>query len=454
MKSYFDAVDDLRAEFDTSKAFVTFLHCLHTQGFEVAKKLLPEDHCIDIGELIEIVAPEAFEISSLDVVDIPKSELSRAVQLNNAALKDPEFLDSLIPQTSGQKDLSQQDAEKEIPSTAQLKIKHKLDLDTDDESFGPELLVGKLLRLYCPINNQYHNGRVIDWRSARLVKNPYQYSHQDDFSGKYEIATSEFLVRFPAGMNGRKEDVLTWIVLEEHSCAISVSLIMGLRDKGRGINGWKPAQVVLRTTIELIPVVQRIQLKGNFALIIFFGDDNHLYTDLDDDSVDLFSKKFEQYRISKLNYSPTTSSSYLHSVAEFMDLVMALVRIELEEQRRTYEWHKLIMENYAHPRCFSMRNEYGIPPLQIDELKSDNGVEANKENGDGTLEDDHKSCDVRIMQPNLCPLIQIGLDRQLIWNQITDKRFTLDNAVSLSCSNTKSMSEKIELCLNKDVEFS
>ncbi len=420
----------------------------------MARNLLPVDHCIDIGELIEIVAPEAFEISSLDVVDIPKSELSRAVQLNNAALTDPEFLDSVIPQIApGQKDLSQQDAEKEIPSTVQSKIKDNLHPDTDDESFGPELFVGKLLRLYCPINNQYHNGRVIDWRSARLVKKPHQYSHQDDFSGKYEIATSEFLIRFPAGMNGRKEDVLKWIVLEEHSCAISVSLIMGLRDKGRGINGWRPAQVVLRTTIELIPVVQRIQLEGNFALIIFFGDDNHLYTDLDEDSVDLFSKKFEQYRIGKLNYSPNTSSSYLHSVVEFMDLVMALVRIEIEEQRRVYEWHKLITENYAHPKCFSMRNEYGTPPLHIDGLKFDNSVEAtNKGCDSNTLEDDDQSCDVRITQPNLCPLIQFGLDRQLIWNQITDKRFTLDNAVSLSYSNTKSMREKISLCLNKDVE--
>eukprot|EP00957_Ditylum_brightwellii_P126006 9606767-Ditylum_brightwellii.AAC.1 len=37
----------------------------------------------------------------------------------------------------------------------------------DDEfEFGPSSLVGKPIRLYCPNDNSYHVGRIVDWRAA------------------------------------------------------------------------------------------------------------------------------------------------------------------------------------------------------------------------------------------------------------------------------------------------
>lgn len=100
--------------------------------------------------------------------------------------------------------------------------------------FGPELFIGKICKIYCPNDNSYHSGRIIDWRSAITPgTDPKQLPKL--FCGKGRIASSEFLVRFPAGCNGRKKTVLQWIILEEHSCAVSIDLIHACREKGRGI---------------------------------------------------------------------------------------------------------------------------------------------------------------------------------------------------------------------------
>lgn len=112
--------------------------------------------------------------------------------------------------------------------------------------FGPEFFIGKICKLYCPIDNSYHSGRIIDWRSAILPgTDPKQLPKL--FCGKGRIATSEFLIRFPAGCNGRKVTLLKWIILEEHSCAISMDVIHACKEKGRGIRKFFHSTHTLRT---------------------------------------------------------------------------------------------------------------------------------------------------------------------------------------------------------------
>lgn len=345
--------------------------------------------------------------------------MARAADVHASAMSDPDFI---------------RDALKIKPDTTPPLIGGPGAFD-----FDAEHVLGKVIRIYCPLGNQYHHGRVIDWRSAKPV-DPNKDPDKHDFFGEpnYEILTSEFLVRFAAGVDGRKEEILKWIILEEHCCAVSVAIVMACRDRGRGINGWRPGQLVLRSAMELLPVKDLIIDSCYCGLIIFFGDENHLYTDIDEDAVDFFSPNFEKYRLSKLNASPNTSqSSYMQSTNELIEFSLNLARIEWEEQRRTFEWHKFISEDYAHPRCFSLKSEYSIPPLKID------GMKLSKDFSQITEGDE--SVHVRKIIPNLCPLIQPGLDRQWICGQLPDNSFTLDSISSISCSNGKSLSEKIEL---------
>ena len=156
----------------------------------------------------------------------------------------------------------------------------------------PSFLVGKHIRLYCPVDNCYHIGRILNWRKADIPLSFDSYHNNKNhngrkkkrkkedlhaqrqqehdnyenyhltniqntgelFHGKGDIAASEFLVCFPEGMNGRKKRILQWIILEEHSLAVSISIIWGQLNKTRGLNGWKPAQTLLRTSLELVPV--------------------------------------------------------------------------------------------------------------------------------------------------------------------------------------------------------
>ena len=60
-----------------------------------------------------------------------------------------------------------------------------------------------------------------------------------EYYGIGSLSTTEFLVRFPAGLQGRKKELLRWIMLEEHSLAVGVSLIEGKTSlkKAGGVGG-------------------------------------------------------------------------------------------------------------------------------------------------------------------------------------------------------------------------
>lgn len=140
---------------------------------------------------------------------------------------------------NGQPIFSELDKLEELHAAAMDDSIWREESDRDDKArkvtrFGPEFFIGKIFKIYCPNDNSYHTGRIIDWRSAIPPgTDPKQLPKL--FSGKGRIASSEFLVRFPAGCNGRKVTLLKWIILEEHSCAISTDLIYACREKGRGI---------------------------------------------------------------------------------------------------------------------------------------------------------------------------------------------------------------------------
>lgn len=237
----------------------------------------------------------------------------------------------------------------------------------------PSFLIGKHVRLYCPVDNCYHIGRILDWRRADDLTPPKQQQRHFDptitkkfqlqprFFGTGEIGRSEFFVCFPEGMNGRKKRIYQWIILEEHSLAVSVSIIWGLFNKNRGLNGWRPAQTLARTSLELLPfrdylVEEDDDEDENFMkdigsrndtdnngfidvenakenrtnkmstrkgtkkkspsnteiLVLFFGEESFATLKLYDEMMDFFSPAFQPIRKShfRSGYNPNASSFF------------------------------------------------------------------------------------------------------------------------------------------------
>ena len=76
------------------------------------------------------------------------------------------------------------------------------------------------------------------------------------YYGVGPLSTCEFLVRFPSGPQGLKRELLRWIMLEEHSLTIGVSLIQGKKSKPNGGGGgiWRPATLLARSALELVAI--------------------------------------------------------------------------------------------------------------------------------------------------------------------------------------------------------
>jgi hypothetical protein len=127
------------------------------------------------------------------------------------------------------------------------------------------LLLGKPIRLYCPLDDNYHSGRIVDYRplpqNLHTFPSPRSTSSSSGKKSKQSSPTSasasgssassfpgnksflptddffanqvEFLVRFvPGSDEHRKTLVHRWIRLEEHSLAVGTHLAWGKFNAG------------------------------------------------------------------------------------------------------------------------------------------------------------------------------------------------------------------------------
>jgi len=171
----------------------------------------------------------------------------------------------------------------------------------------PSYLVGMPVRLFNPIDNSYHSGRVLDYKVNAPYKVDQPLSNSKPFA-YYEAASAPdigqltdgkicstlFLVRFRHGVEGRKISVHQWIYLEEHAVTIGGEVCWanvgnhfvdaktrGTRSKctdhgnlnnvGSGahvlksdarlqaqkkeyISQYRPVQILFRSMLEMIPV--------------------------------------------------------------------------------------------------------------------------------------------------------------------------------------------------------
>lgn len=227
---------------------------------------------------------------------------------------------------------------------------------SEDVPLDPTFFVGQPIKLYSPIEDAYHVGRIVDWRSVlsttksggevedkgssspqtgaeedeppkKKTKKPKGKgkSKQDKQANRNEasptttihsssassgankfdsaVGRTQFLVRFRAGIDGRKIPVHQWMFLEEHAVAVGVGLVWAnpsgqTGDKVGTSNGasdntqkasnvkvfakprmhYRPAQVVVRSILEMLPVKKLNTFKEGddlFALAHYFHRDFH-----------------------------------------------------------------------------------------------------------------------------------------------------------------------------------
>lgn len=168
-------------------------------------------------------------------------------------------------------------------------------LHTPRRQLHPSDLVGQPIRLFNPIEDAYHVGRIVDYKTIEEVEmnpslSPNSRSSVESYRFDDAIGRTQYLVRFRAGVDGRKIPVHQWIFLEEHALNVGVALVWG--DTGTAANvkcdntsgcedislHHRPAQVMFRTAIEMIPVKglneSPLSTKTS-ALAYFFGKDFH-----------------------------------------------------------------------------------------------------------------------------------------------------------------------------------
>ena len=462
LEQYFDKVEKDRSNYTCNRAYVMALlekHMrLNPMGNTIGEQQPQSSNGGASGdaaageEVVKLKAP-------------PRSELWYANEVNNQALGKAEVT------TEGSK-------------------KKK-------EDYGAEFLVGKPVRLYNNFDNEYHVGRIVDWRASTVYPPLYDsYSNnaphvsKDDtvqmsdleYYGIGPLSTTEFLVRFPAGLQGRKKELLRWIMLEEHCFAVGISLIEGRRTTyktgGAGggtasVHDWKPAMILARSALELVTVRSFLHedtdgilfatmtaansskskdavgggdssLKGGdrWALAAFFGEtgeEEHALLHLRDEARDLkclTAAPSDNMKVDLLD-DPLPQAP-LASV----DVPLSLALAEHSEQERCQGWSKLILQKSDHKLALVAADEYATQ-LALEENESDvtstsNGSKLSEANG-GMSFDPTKG-----EHSYIRPLVERGMDR--LWlAQLAEKisgasiQLSKDTIMSLKCEKVSSV---------------
>lgn len=238
----------------------------------------------------------------------------------------------------------------------------------DNDTYLVKQLIGKPIRIYDRLSNHYHSGRLVDYRSL------------------LSCGSVEFLVRFPAGKDGRKTSLFYWIVLEEHSLAVESMLVWA--QKGQR---YVPGQYYLRTARELLSVQHLYsQEKGQISYVRGLAKND----DVDHEklgSTEILSSKpqspkkkqrTEQWGLVRLfgneeflflrlseevhRYGDKECARFARS--QDVQILMSLAEVELAEQEDTVQWYSLPSGPQTSTKSLSRVDQQALRPLLIREL--------------------------------------------------------------------------------------
>lgn len=405
LREYFDKVADQKSEFKSSKDFVEDLIRKHVSIQSPGEQ--QNDATGDEG--VGTAASSSIKKKRRKVdasSEPPFSEISRMEELYHAVMDESTW--------KSKDDGCKQEQKEIVPE----KIKAPV---------GRDFLIGKICKIYCSSDNQYHTGRIINWRSALEPGISIEDSNRY-FYGEGEIGCTEFLVRFPAGIDGRKKTLLQWLILEEHSTAISSVVVVALKKKGKGFSGWQYGQLMLRSCIELIPVRRIVSKRDYYGLVSFFDLNTNIYLDLKAEAFSMDCRVVQNIRQG--------------SQDSCWDLFEGYAKIEILEQQRTKRWYRLYLKNPFHEKALTIMDEYSSDYCMDSEEYS---LSEHLTDTEGNL------------MPNLCPCIQKGLDKQLIVSQIGNIK-SFDAVASMKVIKTASAGaialinqtqRKMNMCVRK-----
>ena len=186
------------------------------------------------------------------------------------------------------KQLQQQQKQQRQRRQKRQKVNFRLD---------PAYLVGMPIRLYNPIDNSYHSGRIIDckFNAPHKVDQPISNLKSSENNNPvvpnidelidWKIAKTLYLVRFREGVDGRNIAVHEWIYLEEHAVTVGGNVCwakvgndessndddtmmtvdttnMDSSNEGAKkpsddyVSPYRPVQLLFRSMLEMIPLQQ------------------------------------------------------------------------------------------------------------------------------------------------------------------------------------------------------
>lgn len=482
LEAYLDESEERSAEFRSSKHYV--LHLLRKQ---MKESLSAEDDAEANKAMDELVTTEGRapkrarksessvssggnkedeELSQWGRERPPRSEINRAMELYAIAIAERGRRSEAPPSNTNFNADDSKSANVNIPSNA-----------------PPSFFIGKPIQLYCPLDNEYHQGRIVDWRKSTRGYPQYY--------GAGKAASSEFLIRFPPGINGRKTGLRRWIILEEHCVAVSLAVVFAEQKKVKGLAGWKPAQIMARSSLELIPVRHFLIDDGEPHGLAFFFDGTHSYLKLREEATSFFSRSFatrrgerEQVqntvvsvleglgetdatmptdsRVSSTLTKPPSeaANSTIKSPIKYpigardstkstklRDAAVHRAFLEHEEQRRVNEWGQMSLKDPTHVKALTAVDEYELGPLMIPVHDSASEGEEEPEAPADTPtgmqlisgEDEKKEEDAAVdLEPALqkekqhfpvCPQIERGVDRRWLSRLITGEKSQMDNSM-------------------------
>jgi len=164
--------------------------------------------------------------------------------------------------------------------------------------------------------------------------------------------------------------------------------------------------------------------------------DRHKYSNLDLEATDLFSIPFNTYRTERINGMRVVKKQDEYNA--FMAHAISIASAEVEDQRKTFKWHMLPMQNGRHRKALTMVDEYALGNLECEGLELGGG---RKEEGTGNEESN-----VEATYPKLCPLVQKGIDRQWLTRQLCSREeveYSLDTLASFKCTISRPTALKI-----------
>jgi hypothetical protein len=236
----------------------------------------------------------------------------------------------------------------------------------------PSYLVGMPIRLFNPIENSYHSGRIIDYKlnAPYEVDRPLSETKPSASDASFpepdmnklvdeKIVRTLFLVRFRHGCEGRKTSVHQWIYLEEHAVTVGGEICWakienecdekggdGGGDKTESIDQndmgdkrfkspYRPVQISFRSLLEMIPVEE----LNSAVLGMGFGRHiPHIRLTFDRNLNEMGQSSFFPFTSS----NPSWLDQILYRARltdEDVALGVAMACMEKEEERRVRSWN-------------------------------------------------------------------------------------------------------------------